>query len=339
MRILKAFGVLVLFLIALALAFVAGVGYGAYYVLTPVGGENTVTVDIPKGASAGYVAEKLEKNNVIRNGLLFRMVMRATGSGHRIKPGKYMISPKSTMLEILHQLKTGEGLSELNLVTVPEGLTLRQIAALLGEKKVVGKSDFVQAAMENAYYLDGKKLPKLEGYLLPETYDFPKSFTADDVIKRMLSEFENKALPEYKKQKDNLPRKMSLYEILVLASLIEREAQVPSERPIIASVYYNRLKKNMLLQCDATVQYALGKQKPVLTYQDLEIDSPYNTYRHKGLPPGPIANPGLDSIKAALNPESTDYLYYVRNDVKNDGSHVFTRSAAEHDAAVRQYQK
>jgi UPF0755 protein len=159
------------------------------------------------------------------------------------------------------------------------------------------------------------------------------------VIRVLVRAFNEIALKMYEEKKHELPVELTLHEVITLASMVEREAQVPEERPTIAMVYYNRLKKNMLLQCDATVQFALGKQKEILTYADLKIDSPYNTYLYKGLPPGPIANPGIKSIKAVLAPENNDYLFYVRNDVKNDGSHVFTRTYQEHQDAIRQYQR
>jgi len=155
----------------------------------------------------------------------------------------------------------------------------------------------------------------------------------------MIGAFNDKVVPMYEKKKKNLPYPLSLAQVVTLASLVEREAQLANERPIIATVYYNRLKKGMKLECDATIQYALGKPRHVLKYSDLRIKSPYNTYLHGGLPPGPIANPGLDSIKAVLEPERNDYLYYVRNDVKNDGSHVFSKTFNEHQAAIDKHQK
>ena len=337
MKVLKVISIIILLVLALAVSFFAGVGAGAYYLLVPVGGNKSTVIEVPKGATGGVVANRLEKAGLIKKAWLFKLVLKVTDSGKDIKPGKYNLNQNMTMMEILHQIKTGQG--KVRFVTIPEGLTLKEIAKLLDEKKITSRDDFLSTAANKEFYVNGKKLKKVEGYLLPDTYDFPKSFTTEDIINRLIKEFDQKAVPSYKKHKDKLPRKMTLNEIVILASLIEREAQVPSERPIIASVYYNRLKKGMKLQCDATVQYALGKTKPILKYSDLEVKSPYNTYLHKGLPPGPIANPGIESIKAALTPEKTTYLYYVRNDVKNDGSHIFTNSLSEHNNAIRKYQK
>jgi len=337
MRILKIIFVISIIAILLVVAFAAGALYSAYYIFTPVGGEKPVRVDVPKGASGAVVAKNLENAELIRHEMLFRLVLKTTNSGNKIQPGNYIIDPNKNMMEILHQLIHGQG--KLRLVTIPEGLTINQIADLLDKQEVVNKKDFIAATKSRKYRINGKDVKNLEGYLLPETYDFPKRFDADDIVGRMIGEFNGVVVPEYKKKKDSLPEKLSLAKIVIMASLVEREAQVPSERPIIASVYYNRLKKGMLLQCDATVQFALGKNKPVLKYSDLEVDSPYNTYKYRGLPPGPIANPGFDSIKAVLNPQKTDYLYYVRNDKKNDGSHVFSKTLAEHNRAIKKYQK
>lgn len=337
MKILKGIFLTILFLLLLGAAFVAGIGTGAWYILMPVGGSKTVVFDIPQGETGSGVAAKLEKEELIKDARLFKLVMKVTNSAKDIKPGKYELNQNMTMMEILHRIKTGEG--KIRLVTIPEGLTMKEIAALLEEKKIVSAKSFLSSAANDSYFINGNKQDSIEGFLLPDTYDLPARYSAGDIIKRLLKEFDDKAVPLYIESKDKLPHKMSMREIVILASLIEREAQVPGERPVIASVYYNRLKKGMKLQCDATIQYALGKQKEVLKFSDLKVESPYNTYLHEGLPPGPIANPGIESIKAALEPEQTDYLFYVRNDVKNDGSHIFSKTLSEHNNAINNYQK
>ncbi|MCE1245856.1 MAG: endolytic transglycosylase MltG [Firmicutes bacterium] len=334
---LKIAGYSFLVIILMAIAFTAGIAVGAYYILTPVGGGEPVKLTITEGMPASEVAQILEETKVVKSAFLFRIVMKTTGADKQLKPGDYQVSPDQTMMEIVHLLKSGN--LRQRLVSIPEGLTIPQIAAKLEEKGIVKKADFLGAVKSGTFNVNGNPTKNLEGYLMPETYDFPEEFKASDVILRMVKEFDTKAVPLYLENQKSLPYALSLAQVVTLASLIEREAQVPAERPVIASVYYNRLKKGMYLQCDATVQYALGENKPVLTYDDLKIDSPYNTYKNPGLPPGPIANPGLESIRAALQPEKTDYLYYVRNDVKNDGSHVFSRSLEEHNQAIQQYQK
>jgi UPF0755 protein len=328
---------LIVFLVLLGLSFAAGLGAGFYYAIMPAGTGTPVRFDVPKGAPAKEVARKLEHAGLVRSALLFRFTLYCTKSERDIKPGNYLIDPASTMMDVLSQLKKGN--FKLHLVTIPEGLTMSEIAALMEKNGVVRSRDFINAMVEKKFIIGRKKLSTLEGFLLPETYDFPQEYGAGDVLDAMLKTFEKRVLPLYEARKDSLPVRLSLTQAIVLASMVEREAQVPSERPVIAMVYYNRLKKNMKMECDATIQYALGKQKSVLKLSDLKINSPYNTYLHQGLPPAPIANPGIDCIRAALNPSPAEYLYYVRNDKKNDGSHVFSRTFKEHNEAIRNYQK
>ena len=333
----KVMGILLLIIILLGGAYAAGVGTGIYYSLTPAGNGKPVRIDVPEGAPAGEVAQMLEKSGVIQSAWLFKAAIKLTRSESSIKPGHYLISPGNNMMEILNQLKKGS--FRMRLVTIPEGLTLKQIAALIEKKGVAGAKDVLRASEDKPFCIQGKKLDNLEGFLLPDTYDFPEEFTAADVLDRMLKAFESNAVPMYERKKDSLPGRLTLKQVVTLASMIEREAQVPSERPVIAMVYYNRLKRGMRMECDATIQYARGEHKEFLKLSDLRIDSPYNTYLHEGLPPGPIANPGIESIRAALNPTPSEYLYYVRNDIKNDGSHVFSRTFSEHNQAIRNYQK
>jgi UPF0755 protein len=337
MKIFKNFVLAIFIIFSLCFAFVAGSLWAVKFLISPVGGQKNVRIEVPQGATARQIGERLEKAGLIRSSLLFRAIVRYTGSGTTFRPGIYMISPDDNLLDILGQLKKGVG--RLRLVTIPEGLTLKQVAQQLEKSGVVNAGDFLRTVEESAFKIDGKIPQSLEGYLLPETYDFPERFKSGDILKTMVDAFNTRVAPLYQDRKDSLPMKMSLGQVVTLASLVEREAKRPEERPIIASVYYNRLKKGMMLQCDATVQYALGEQKKYLKLSDLKINSPYNTYVHKGLPPGPIANPGIQSIRAVLEPKTTNYLFYVRNDVKNDGSHVFSTTFGEHNKAIKKYQK
>ncbi|MBI2251547.1 MAG: endolytic transglycosylase MltG, partial [Armatimonadetes bacterium] len=192
-------------------------------------------------------------------------------------------------------------------------------------------------AKNNSYKINGYIISNLEGYLFPDSYYFPKNSKANIIIETMLKRFKDQILPIYNQNKPKL--KYSLKQIIILASLVEMEAYLIEEQPLIASVYYNRLKLNMLLQCDATIQYSLPKFKPYLTYNDLKINSPYNTYQNLGFPPGAIANPGKRAVLASFFPAKTNYLYYVRNDLKGDGSHIFSNNYAEHLAAIKKYQR
>jgi len=217
------------------------------------------------------------------------------------------------------------------LITVPEGLTVLQIAELFESNGFETKNEFLETAQNIELpfeYIDAPgDYKRLEGFLFPETYNIPQSYNSEKIILLMINEFDKVFTEEYKKRADELG--FSIKEITTIASLIEREARVDSERPLVSSVIHNRLEINMPLQIDATIQYILGKQKDRIYYKDLEIKSPYNTYQNTGLPPTPIAVPGKACIKAALYPEDTDYFYYR---TKNDGSgeHYFSETFNEH---------
>lgn len=305
-------------------------------VFSPMSGESRkVVIQIPEGATGGEVAQMLEEKKLIRSAFALRMVMKLRESDLSVKKGEYQVDPSKSPLAILKDLSVAQPLSRK--ATFPEGVTLKQVCAILGQAEVVDPKKFEQLVSRKGSSVD-KTLPNnLEGYLFPDTYEFAWEPTPEEVARQMTDQFHKVVDPLWAKHKKKAP--LSLKQTVILASLVEREAQVPSERPLIAGVYINRIKKGMRLECDATIQYALGEQKKILTYDDLKLDSPYNTYQHDGLPPGPIANPGASSLEAAMNPEPSQYLYYVRNDVKNDGSHVFSRTFEEHNDAIRRYQR
>ena len=215
-------------------------------------------------------------------------------------------------------------------MVIPEGFTVRQIAHRLAKQKLVNESAFLTLAQtQGRTFHVGNWTPpddNLEGYLVPDTYDVPKGATGRDIVQMMLDNFDKRVLVPDAAQVKQFPG--GLPAALTLASLVEREAEVDADRPLIAAVYLNRLRLGMRLQCDATVQYALPEHKTRLLYADLRVDSPYNTYQHKGLPPTPIANPGLPSIDAALHPADVDYLYYVAGP---GGRHLFSRTLAGHE--------
>jgi UPF0755 protein len=296
-----------------------------------------VVFEVQPGASGRGIADELESKKLIANGLAFRLLLsyKEKKEGATLRAGHFEVDPKQDIKGILDSLLEGQTLTRK--ATVPEGYTLEQTARSL-EDQGICKGDEFWAALESDSLNLGWQFPeKLEGYLFPSTYEFPWECTGELAVRQMTDQFKASVEPLWVKNKATAP--LSLKETVILASLVEREAQVPSERPTIAGVYINRLKKGMKLECDATVQYALGEQKAVLLYRDLEIASPYNTYRYAGLPPGPICSPGLASIEAAMRPKKSNYLFYVRNDVKNDGSHVFGRDFYEHEANIAKYQK
>lgn len=297
--------------------------------MLPVGGNSKKVVRIPSGTSASEVGGILKADGIIRSAFGFRLLARVTGKGTNLKPGAYELSPAMSPLAVINKIAKGDVCAKW--VTVPEGFTILQIAERLGAEGLVESDAFLNRATQNgASYRTSFPHPadNLEGYLFPDTYLIPTGESADEIIQDMLNCFERRVA---KPLADDLAKSdMSLHQIITLASLIEREARVPKDRPLISAVLRNRLREGMRLQVDATVLYALGRHKDRVLYKDLAVDSPYNTYKNPGLPPGPIANPGLASIKAALYPAQADYLYYV---ARHDGSHIFSRTFAEHQRA------
>lgn len=303
----------------------------------PVGeGKPKVRVSVEKGKGVGGIAETLAQNGIIRSAFAFQAYVRWHGAGNRLRAGRYMLSGSMSLAQILLTLEQGPGRSGDRLrVTVPEGFTLVQIAEALEAKGICDAAAFQEFASKPSAWTGwdlGFTLPKttLEGYLFPDTYDFLPHTPPDEIAKEMLLNFSRRfARP---KEQEVAASGHSLHEIVTLASLIEREARVEKDRPRIAGVLENRLKKGMKLEIDAAVIYALGHHKTRVYYKDLQVDSPYNTYRNVGLPPGPIASPGMASLDAAVHPEANTYLYYV---AQSNGEHLFAATRPEHEANVR----
>lgn len=292
---------------------------------------------VEPGETAADIAQKLQQAGLITDADLFRMLVRYYDLANRLEAGEYELSPAMTMIEIAETLRHGR-LREMT-ITIPEGWRLEQIAEYLEERGIASKAEFLDLASRDwpeFTFLQGRPAgASLEGYLFPDTYRIGPSYGAREIISLMLSNFDRRVTPELRAQAQ--AKGMSLHEVVTLAAIVEREAVIPDERPIIAAVYLNRLVAGMYLGADPTVQYAKGfDQKtgrwwgPLVVEDYQSVDSPYNTYTHLGLPPGPICNPGLDAIRAVLYPASVDYFYFVRNDVKGDGSHVFSRTFEEH---------
>jgi UPF0755 protein len=323
----------------IAILIIGFAALGAYFtaeIVTPLGGEVKQTVTISSGTTAAEVAEILQQKNLIRHAYAFRLLCKLSKAENRILAGTYLLSSEQTPFEILALLLKGR-VSE-RWVTFPEGLTLRQMEKVLIQEKVLDSPGFAAYAAQSPYEI--KEVVKgkgVEGYLFPDTYKIPEYFKASDIINMMLKRFEEVVLPVYAAHKGNLPAELN--QMVIIASLVEREAKVPAERPLIAAVYYNRIKQAMRLECDATVQYLLDEVKENLTFEDLKIDSPYNTYKYSGLPPGPICNPGKAALEAAMSPAKVSYLYYVLNAKKNDGHHIFSRDYNAHLRAIETYQK
>lgn len=293
-----------------------------------------VVYRVQSGATGRSVSQELEEKKLISNGMAFRLLLSyyERKKGASLKAGHYLVDPKKDIKGVLDDLLYGETLTKR--ATIPEGYVKKQVAVALEEQGIVKADDFWDSLHSTK---PGWEFPQdLEGYLFPSTYDFPYDCTGEQAVLQMTEQFRAVVEPLMEKYPDH---PLSLKDTVILASLVEREAQVASERPLIAGVYMNRIKKGMKLECDATVQFALGKQKDVLLYSDLEISSPYNTYRYLGLPPGPICSPGAASLEAAFHPKKSEYFFYVRNDIKDDGSHVFGRDFNEHNANITKYQR
>ena len=287
-------------------------------------------VIIPRGASFAQATDSLARTGLIGSQRMFRLYGRVTGGDRNIKPGTYLLKHGTPWKDIVSALNGGHGL--VNTITIPEGYTLLQITPLLARTLKV-PMDSVQAAVRDTALLARLDIPNptLEGYVFPDTYAFPVGTTARQAVREMVYSFERRWKPEWDSSLVDL--KINRNDLVTMASIVEREARLPEERPVIAAVYYNRLRKGMLLQADPTIQYALGHHVGRVLYKDLEIASPYNTYIHKGLPPGPVASPGVPSLAAAANPANVPYLYFVAS---KDGHHEFRMTLEEHTSAIRE---
>lgn len=302
-----------------------------------------VEFEVPPAANASDIAQLLQQKGLIKSAWAFRLLGKFSGQEKTIKAGRYMLSPAQTPQEILEVLSVGQTMDMAVKVTIPEGYTVRQIARLLADLGVTKEEDFLAVAKDgdlvSMYFSDGiadETEFNWEGFFFPDTYFFSPNTEAKEIAQRMLARMDEIWAKETK-DLINLPANLSPRELITMASLVEREAKVDDERSLIAAVFYNRLEQNMLLQSCATVQYLFPEPKPVLSTQDTTIPSPYNTYLHPGLPPGPIASPGQAAIRAALRP-ATDFkaLYFV---AKPDGSHAFSWTYQEHLQNQRKYQK
>ena len=287
----------------------------------------SVRVTIPQHTSLRVAADSLAKAGVIRNATFFRVYATLRRGDRGIKAGTYLLHKNAGWAFVLDALRGGKGI--VHVVTIPEGFSLSQIEPLM-ESRLGVAHDSVEAAVRDTALLHALDVPTstLEGYLFPDTYVFAEGTTARQAVATMVKRFEQVWEPGWNARLDTLH--LSRNDVMALASIVEKEAKLPQERPVIAAVYMNRLRDGMLLQADPTVQYALGKHVARVFYKDLEVDSPYNTYKHPGLPPGPIASPGKPSIEAALYPANVPYEYFV---AFPDGHHEFRRDLKGHEEA------
>lgn len=291
-------------------------------------------VEIPEGASFRHVANLLEKERLITSRWGFLLLGRLTWSDRRVIPGEYALHASLRPRDILNKLRAGQVV--LHPVTIPEGFTIAEIAGVLEQKGITNVKEFVRLARDPEFVAATihRELPSLEGYLFPETYHVPRRTKASDVIALLVENMWQVWTPELRTRAQDIH--LTVHQVLTLASVIEKETGTEEERELVSSVFHNRLKKGIPLQSDPTVIYGLSIFDGNLKRRDLDKLSPYNTYRVAGLPPGPIANPGAHSIKAALYPAPTSYLYFVS---RNNGTHEFSSTLEEHNRAVEKYQR
>jgi UPF0755 protein len=348
-------------LIGVAIALIAGAAWLIYtspdsissrgVTLGPIGGNTgPILISVESGDSAADIGRRLEASAIIDSGASFERLARIIGAESTLAAGEYEFLPGTSVMDAVSRIR--DGLTAARIVTIPEGRRIEEVAALLEERNVVSARDFLAAA--NSLATSGSNLDAdllssrppsatLEGYLYPATFSFSFRVDASQVVLEMVEALATRFTPQLREEAR--AQGLTIHEVLTLAAIVEREAVLPEERPIIASVYRNRIDEDMPLQADPTVQYAItarpgsvvefGYWKRSLSLQDLQFDSTYNTYVKSGLPPGPIANPGIESITAVIRPATTNFLFFV---ARNDGSHAFAETFDEHQANVLRYQ-
>jgi len=302
--------------------------------MVPVPGvSKKIELEIPKGSTFRQAIEIFSKEKLIRDKNLFLFIGRVSGLDRKIRAGYYSIYESMSPLDIFKMLKKGQ-IIEYE-ITIVEGDSLREIAEKLSEKGIMSKNDFMLLSSDEdflaSYTIDA---PTFEGYLFPDTYKIPKGMDPEDAIGTMINKMREKYSGKLRARTSELG--LSEREVLTLASIIEKEAKTDEERALISAVYHNRLRKGIPLQADPTSIYGIKSSREKITTKDLQRRTPYNTYVIKGLPPGPIASPGIKSIVAAMYPADVPYIYFVSND---DGTHRFSVTREEHISAVKSYRE
>lgn len=325
--------------ILLALAF-GYLGFEAFRFMAagPGKSEEQIVFEVPAGRSFRQVATELEQKGLILSSMKLRIFAKLTGQGNQIRRGEYALNRGMTPQQILSILVSGKSIQYP--VTFPEGSNIFEMAALLEQKGLFKAADFLAAVKnkKNIQDLLGIEVSSLEGYLFPETYNVTKFTSLRELLSTMVSNFKT-AYSQVEAMHKDRPPSLSRHELVTLASIVEKETGAPSERPMIASVFYNRLNKGMKLQSDPTIIYGIwvdtGRYKKNITKADITTYNRYNSYTVPKLPFGPIANPGREALEAVFKPAVSDYFFFVS---RNDGTHIFTKTYEEHSAAVRSYQ-
>ncbi len=309
------------------------VGGVVFYILnSPVERTGDALFKVRGGATLSEVGGELKEKGFIRSKYFFIVLNRFIFGG-AVRAGTYEIGGNFTTLDIIRTLRGGRSL--MRRVTIPEGSNIYEISAILERRGIIRGATFLRACFDRALLSRlGLKSRSFEGYLFPDTYMFSPGMTAESLVKVMFRRFQ-KVFREVRRSA-SYKNKLSRNDLVKLASLIEEEARVAKERKYISSVFHNRLRMSMKLDCDPTVRYAVKRFRGRIYKRDLESDSPYNTYRHRGLPPTPISCPGRASLRAAMEPATTNFLFFV---ARNDGSHYFSERLATHNRAVQKFQR
>ena len=325
------------FLVVVVIAGAAAVGVIYLRVNRPYRGFQAPEqfVEIPQGTGSSLIGERLTAAGVVRDSITFRVALWLSHQGRHLKAGEYRFDHAMTPFEVIDKMARGDVF--VVSLTFPEGLTIAEMSKIFESHGLGTSAMFVEAAHDGSLIRDLDPVAKdLEGYLFPETYNVPRHTDAAKLVRMMVARFEKILTPELRQAA--AARNLSVRQAVTLASIVEKETAKAEERPLVAAVYTTRLRIGMPLQCDPTVIYALVKAHRYdgnIHKEDLSFDSPYNTYRYPGLPPGPIASPGRASIEAAVHPADADYLYFVS---RNDGSHAFARTLEEHNRNVQKFQ-
>lgn len=328
-----------LLIIGIALFVVIGIAVGLFFELktfatTPANtsAPEPVVINVSPGQTLNKTADLLYRENIIKNAAKFALIARLKGYDKQLKAGEYLLSAAMTPLQLLDVMV--KGTVKLHKLTVPEGYNLFQIADLVEASNLGDKTAFIRAATDaGRVRQSGLEGDSFEGYLFPDTYFFPKDVTIDRIISTMVKRFWSVFIPAWQARAKELG--LTVHQVVTLASIIEKETGASFERPIISSVFHNRLKKKMRLESDPTVIYGIENFDGNLTRKHLTTPTPYNTYKIRGLPIGPIANPGVAALEAALYPDNTQYIYFVS---RKDNTHEFSTNLKQHNRAVRKYQ-
>lgn len=322
----------IIFLIITVLSVVAMHFYVVLFTPVSRSGE-TIIINVARGASISSISANLEKTGLIRSAFSFKLMASVVSRYRKVQAGEYEFDGTMSSVDIIDAFVKGR--VKRYMVTIPEGYNIRDIAAALSEAGLAGADDFILRANDERFALNlGVDGPTLEGYLFPDTYEFTKSMSVDDIITRMVGRF--KAVYNAEFAHLAAVKKLSMKKVVTMASIVEKETAVADERALVASVFYNRLRKGIKLQSDPTVTYEVKDFDGKITKKMLLADNRYNTYAIYGLPPGPIANPGRASLKAAVVWPDEDYIFFVS---RNDGTHFFSTTLGEHNKAVNQFQR